>query len=136
MKKSSHEKLLKTLAKKRAHGIRKQYHGRDGTTRYDAKDKPASWTEAHKNPMKIWVEDAYEEFSAGDNAIALIYKPSSDKERRENLENSRLSFIENATKNEFLVHVLYEIRPKSKPRRLVCVIKNMTTNKVMRIDDL
>jgi hypothetical protein len=126
------DRLRKTLAKRRDHGIRKAYNGRVKTTRFDA--SPPTLIEIHQRPIRLWVDDEADACRGGgvdDGAISLAYKPSSNKDRTELTFDSPYSFVDEA-QGEYIVTFLRLDVPKRKPRRVVCTVQKRMDDGTMR----
>ena len=125
MKPASHEKLLRTLARKRAHGIRKKFNGRVPSSRYDS--KTPSLVEIHQRPMKLWLEETLK-----NDEFLFLVKLSSDPERRSvsNLVNESFSFV--ARDKTFVVTIVRLFRTRlhsGEPCRVAAVVKDAQTGR-------
>ena len=119
-------RLLKSLEKRRDHGIRKTYNGRKSTTRYDS--IAATLIEIHNRPIRLWVDDVAQESRAGgrdERSLSLAFKPSSDKDRKNVDFDVPYSFIDDKDK-EYVVHFHRVDLPKPKSglaRRVICTVE-------------
>ena len=134
MKPSSHEKLIKTLVRKREHGIRKNYYGRAPADRYDSKDKIPTLTEIHPKPMKLWLDTLNQ---PKDDEFHFIIKLSSDYGRRNvsELTNQTFSFIDAGKQKSYLVTIVRFYRSQMKsgnPCKVVCIVRDAQTREQVR----